>query len=118
MASSVGALVDGWAYCWRDEGVLGVGAPLQCTGVVSVVALFLGNGFSLGIRPRVCLSQRSGLFQWFGGLGTASSFTATHLGAFPVYAYLIRDLVSLAAISVTLSDGLDLLVFIGFAHTG
>ena len=31
-------------------------------------------------------------------LGTASSFTANHLGAFPVYAYLTRDLVSLAAI--------------------
>ena len=35
---------------------------------------------------------RSGLFQWFDGLGTASSFTATH------YAYLTRDLVSLADI--------------------
>ena len=34
------------------------------------------------------------------GLVTASSFTGTHLGAFPVYTDLTRDLVSLAAISV------------------
>ena len=64
-----------------------VGAPLAL-GAAEVRVAFAGEvlaGLGINSCPR-----------WF----IVCHFIGNHLGAFPVYAYLTRDLVSLAAISV------------------
>ena len=41
------ALVDGWACFWRDEGVLGVGAPLQWCWSHSMACMFCSMSLAL-----------------------------------------------------------------------
>ena len=66
---------------------------------VGIVAMLVGH--LLQVNPLGVLGTTSLHFELalsLAALGTASSFTANHLDAFPPYAFLTRDLVAMASL--------------------
>ena len=84
---------------------------------LGLVALLLGHIIHVASVPRLAVSSlHFQLALGLASLGTASSFTANHLDAFTVYAFLCDDLVAMSALFTHHQYIAGFLVSGAFAH--